>query len=294
MKKKKKAISVYNVLNHVLLIFFSVCCLLPFLLVLAVSFTDEDTIRVYGYSLIPKQFSVEAYQTIFKNPKEVINAYKVTILVTVMGTTLGTLFSTMISYALSRRIFKHRKIISLYVYIPMLFSAGTVPTYLVVAKYLNMKDTIWVLFLPILLSSWNIFILRTFFQDISESLYDSATVDGANEFKIFAHVAVPLGKVGIAIVALFSSLTLWNEWQLSMLYIDTGNVMTLQYMLQRIMNKINLAKEFGGTIALSLGKMPEENLRMALCVVAAGPMLFIFPFFQKYFAKGITLGSVKG
>lgn len=287
----KKPIS--NAVNHALLILLSVICVVPFLLVLSVSFTSEAGINANGYSLIPSQFSTEAYEYIFKNANEVISAYGVTIFITVIGTVVGTLLSAMLAYPLSRKDFKMQSALSFYIYFTMLFSGGLVPTYLLVTKYLGLKDTVTALILPILLNAWNVFLLRTFFTSIPMALIEAASIEGASEFKIFFKIILPVGKVGVVIIALFSALNYWNDWYQSMLYIDRSNIQSLQYMLYRVMQKTNLAKEMGGNMMYT-EKMPNENLRMALCTVAAGPMLFIFPFFQKYFAKGITVGSVKG
>lgn len=289
----KKKINLATIIKHIVLMFLTLCCIIPFLLVVSVSLTDEIAINVNGYSLIPSQFSLEAYKLIFKDLDDILSAYGYTIIITIAGTAAGTMIMAMIAYAISRRNFAFRRAFSLYLSFPMLFSGGMVPTYLWVAGTLGMKDTIWVLFLPICISVWNIFMLRVFFQDVPDALYESAAIDGANEFYCFFIIGLPLAKIGIVIVALFTALTLWNDWFQSMLYIDRSEISTLQYLLYRLMNKTNLAKEMG-TTGLTTERLPQENLRMALCVVAAGPMMFIFPFFQKYFAKGITLGSVKG
>ena len=282
-----------SIYNNALLIILSLICLVPFLLVLSVSLTSESGINVSGYRLIPSDFSLEAYKYIFSNPDEVFSAYRVTILVTAIGTVCGTLISAMLAYPLSRKDFKPGKVISFCIYFTMLFSGGLVPTYLLVTKYLGLKDTMLALILPILLNAWNIFLLRTFFTSIPSALIEAASIEGANEFEIFFKIALPIGKVGVVIIALFSVLNYWNDWFQSMLYIDRSNIQSLQYMLYRVMKKTNLSKEMGGAMIYS-EKLPNENLRMALCVVAAGPMLFVFPFFQKYFTRGITVGSVKG
>lgn len=290
---KKKTNRLTNIFTHIALILLSLSCVIPFLLVVSVSFTSESGINSNGYSLIPSEFSLEAYRYIFANPGEVLSAYKITITVTAIGTILGTLISAMLAYPISRKDFKLSRHLSFYVYFTMLFSGGMVPTYLLVSKTLGMKDTILALIFPILLNAFDIFLLRTFFSDIPKELIEAATIDGANELKIFFEIIIPIGKVGIAMIALFSVLRYWNDWFQSMLYIDKSDIQSLQYMLYRVMRKTNLAKEMGGSVMFT-EKIPNENLRMALCVVAAGPVLFVFPFFQKYFAKGITVGAVKG
>ncbi len=278
---------------HVILILLSLSCLIPFIMILSVSLTQEAAIHANGYSLIPSKFSLEAYEYIFNTPQEVISAYSTTIFVTLVGTILGVLIMAMIAYPVSRKDYKFKNQLSFFVYFTTLFSGGLVPSYILVTQYLGMKDTVMALIFPILMGGWNVMLLRMFFASIPVSLIEAATLEGASEFRIFFTLIVPLGKVGIVTVALFEALKFWNDWYQAMLYIDHGNITTLQYMLYRVMNKVNLAKEYGG--AMEMGeKLPGENLRMALCVVAAGPMLCVFPFFQKYFSKGITVGGVKG
>lgn len=278
---------------HLVLIILSLLCLLPFVMILSVSFTSEAGIQANGYGLIPSDFSLEAYQYIFKNPTEVISAYTTTIFVTVVGTISSTVIMSMMAYPLSRQDFKLKNVLSFFVYFTMLFSGGLVPSYILVTKYLGLKDNVLALILPILISAWNVMLLRMFIASIPMSLIEAANLEGASEFKIFFTIVFPLAKVGIVTVALFQVLAFWNDWYQAMLYIDHGDMTTLQYMLYRVMNKVNLAKEYGGAMATQ-EKLPSENLRMALCVVAAGPTLVVFPFFQKYFSKGITVGGVKG
>lgn len=278
---------------HIVLIILSLLCLLPFVMILSVSLTSEAGIQSNGYQLIPSEFSLEAYEYVFRNPSEVINAYLTTIFVTIVGTIGGTLVMTMLAYPMSRKDFRFKNILSFFVYFTMLFSGGLVPSYILVTRFLGLKDNVMALILPILMSGWNVMLLRMSLSAIPMSLIEAAHLEGASEMRIFFQLIIPLGKVGIVTVALFQVLHFWNDWYQAMLYIDHGNITTLQYMLYRVMNKVNLAKEYGG--AMEMGeKLPGENLRMALCVVAAGPMLCVFPFFQKYFSKGITVGGVKG
>ena len=288
--KKKNVLG--RLLIHIPLILLALACLLPFILVLSSSFTEEASLLKNGFSIIPQKFSVEAYKFIFRSPQEVIAAYKTTIFVTVFGTVVGTMIMAMLAYPMSRPDYKFKNVISFLVYFTMLFSGGMVAEYLIVANVLGLKDTVWALIMPMLLNAWNIMLLRMFLRSIPFSLIEEANLEGASEFRIFFSIILPLSKVGIVTIALFTALNLWNDWYQCMLYIDHGDVTSLQYMLYRIMNKVTLAQEYGGAVAMK-EKLPNENLRMALCVVAAGPMLIVFPFFQKYFSKGIVVGSVK-
>lgn len=281
-----------KLLVHIPMILLSCACLFPFLLVMSSSLTEEVSLTQYGFSIFPRKLSFEAYAYIFRAPQEIISAYKTTIFVTVFGTVVGTLVMAMIAYPISRPDYKYKNVISFFVYFTMLFSGGMVAEYLVVANVLGLKDTIWALIVPMLLNAWNIMLLRMFMRSIPFSLIEEANLEGASEFRIFFSIVLPLSKVGIVTIALFTALNLWNDWYQSMLYIDHGDVCSLQYMLYKIMNKVTMAQE-NISVGTTKEKLPNENLRMALCVVAAGPMLLVFPFFQKYFSKGIVVGSVK-
>ncbi len=281
-----------KVVAHLLMILFSLACLVPFLLVLAASFTDETALVQNGFGLIPSKWSLEAYEYIFRSPGEVLAAYGTTIFVTAFGTFVGTLIMSMIAYPISRSDYKFKNVLSFFVYFTMLFGGGMVASYILIVNYLHLNDTVWALILPMLLSPWNIMLLRMSMKSIPFALIEASYIEGAGEFWIFFKIVVPLAKIGIITVALFTALTFWNDWMQAMLYIDRSNLTTLQYMLYRVLNKVELAQQ--ETVVVMQEKLPNENLRMALCVVAAGPMVFIFLFFQKYFSKGIVTGAVKG
>jgi len=275
---------------HILLIFFSLACLIPFILVISASFTDETTLLSEGFKLIPGKWSLEAYEYIFRSPGEVITAYATTIFITIFGTIVGTLVMSMLAYPISRSDYEFKNTVSFIVYFTMLFGGGAVAQYILVANTLHLNDTVWALILPLLLSPWNIMLLRTSMKSVPFSLIEAAYIEGAGEFRIFFTIVIPLAKVGIVTIALFTALTFWNDWYLAMFYLDRSNLTTLQYMLYRVLNKAEIAKQE----VMVTQKLPNENLRMALCVVAAGPMAFAFMFFQKYFSKGIVAGAVKG
>lgn len=288
--------SIKNLWVHIPLIILMLCCVLPFLLVLAISFSDEATISNYGYSLIPQKFSLEAYKYVFEYPQQILRSYGVTITVTTIGTVLGVLLTAGLAYPIARPDYKLKRPLSLYIFITMVFNGGLVPTYILISQYLHLKDTLAVLILPLMVSAWNVFLLKTFFMTIPISLIESAKLDGASEFKILFQIVLPLAKVGIAVVTLFIMLTYWNDWFLSLIYIDNDKIVSLQYLLYRIMESVTFFTQSSGAAKTMMGSMtlPDETVRMAICVIAAGPMVLVFPFFQKYFVKGITIGSVKG
>lgn len=294
MRKTNKSSQVILI---VFLSFLSILVVLPFVMLLSISLSNEAQIVKNGYSLIPRDFDLSAYKHVFKNPGQILQAYKVTAIFSFVCMGLSVVLMSMLAYPLSKRGFKGKKTISFYVYFTMLFSGGLVPSYILTTQYLHLDDTIWVYILPVLINPWYVFMIRTFFQDIPYEISESAFIDGAREFTIFFKIILPLSKPVLATVALFTFLNRWNDWNTSMLYINDENLISLQYLLQRIMEDINLIKNAAANmVAINIGEMdiPSETVRMAMAVVVAGPALVIFPFFQKYFVKGLTVGSVKG
>lgn len=294
MKKKKKIATGQIVLNA-FFVLMSACYVLPFLMVISVSFTDEKALLRQGTHLIPAQFSTKAYEMAFSNPVQIINSYRTTIIFTVVATALSILVMAMMAYPLSRRTYKYRKIASFYCLFVMLFSAGLVPSYMLITKYLHLNNTIWVYILPGLISVYNLLVIRTGYQGLPEELTEAAKIDGASEFFICFKIMMPLNKPVLASVGFLFFVTKWNDWNTSMLYIRKPELYSLQYMLQKILQEAEFLRQMAEE-GLLMGNevMPEESLRYALAIVAAGPVLVIFPFFQKYFTKGLTIGGVKG
>lgn len=273
-----------------------ICALviIPFLVVVGVSFSKESDVMNYGYAIIPRTFDLAAYKYVFTASGSVVNAYKVTITFSVACMVLGVLLMSMLAFALSKRELKGKKIMSFYVYFTMLFGGGLVPTYILITQYLHLGDTIWVYIVTGLVSPWYVFMLRTFFQGIPYEITEAAIIDGANEFKIFAQFIIPMSKPAIATIALFMFLGKWNDWNTALLYINNEDLVSLQYLLQRIMKNIQIMTEDPNIASLFENDIPAETVRMAMAVVVAGPALVVFPFFQKYFVQGITVGAVKG
>jgi len=292
----KKKINDMQMFVNLFLILMSAIIIIPLLYVLSVSFSNEKDIMNYGYELIPRNIDLAAYKYVFKNPQSIINSYGVTALFSALSMAMGVLAMAMFAYPLSRRFLKGRKALSFYLYFTMLFSGGLVPSYILITQYLHLGDTIWVYVLPTLISPWHVFMLRTFFSDIPESLYESAYLDGASEYTIFAKIILPISKPAIATVALLIFLGKWNDWYTSMLYINEDNLISLQYLLQRLLLNAQLLQSRSGmtNTMVNLSEIPTETVKMAMAIVVAGPALLVFPFFQKYFVKGMTMGSVKG
>lgn len=295
MGVKSEASVPSRIVINLFLIILCIACVLPLWSIISISLSTESDILENGYKLIPEHLSLQGYEFIFKNPKSILNGYKVTTFVTVVGSVLGLLISAMIAYPLSRPDFAYRKGVSFFLTFTMLFNGGMIPTYLVMTELLHLRDSIWALILPYLANVWHIFLLRTFFSTIPFSLVEAAKIDGASEFRIFWSIIVPLAKTGLVTVLLFYVLIYWNDWYLSLLYIVSEDKLSLQYLLSRMMNNLDFISKNMGVMpaGVSVKDLPKEATRMAMCIVAAGPMLFAFPFFQRYFVKGITIGSVK-
>jgi putative aldouronate transport system permease protein len=285
-----------QLLIHLVFILFSLSCIIPLISVLSVSFSSEVDILQHGYRLIPRIFDFKAYAYVLYRPIQLLGAFKVSILVSVIGTVLSVLFMAGIAYALSRHDYRFRNGLSFFVFFTMLFNGGLVPSYILISNYLHLKNTLWVLILPYLAMPWFILLLRSFMQKIPHDIIESCMIDGANEFRIFAQVILPLAKPGLATIALFTMLQYWNDWWLSLLYIENEHLVPLQYMLYRMMNNISYLTSSSNMMPPSMKNvvLPTESARMAMAMLAAGPMLAVFPFFQKYFVRGLTVGAIKG
>lgn len=292
MKKK-----ICSVLLHAFFIALSISFIVPILLIVSISISSETSIVTYGYSLFPRELDFSAYGFILQNPQTVLNSYKVTIIATVTGTVIGVFIMLMCAYALARSNFKYKRVINFYLFFTMLFRGGLVPSYILITQYLHLQNTIWVLILNGLVNVWYLFVLRTFIRDIPEAIIESAFLDGASEFRLFLSIVIPLSKPAIATVGLFVLMGRWNEWMSALLYITDEKLYPLQYLLQRILQSLEEALKTAGQTTVTVTTEEEysgEAVRMALAIVVAGPMLFIMPFFQKYFVRGMTVGSVKG
>ncbi|HIS59218.1 MAG TPA: carbohydrate ABC transporter permease [Candidatus Faecousia faecipullorum] len=287
---------VFNIIAYIVLGILSVCCLLPFLLVLSGSFSDQTSILTHGYQLIPETFSLDAYTTLFKIPGELLRAYAVTIFVTFTGTFLGLFLTSMAAYVLSSKSFRYRNQVSFFFYFTSIFGGGLVPWYIFNTKYLHFHNNIISLILPILVNVTYLLILKSYMSSIPDALYESAKLDGANDFTIYLHIALPLCKAGLATVGLFIALNYWNDWYNAMLFLDEGrsNLYPLQYFLNNILTKAQAISAAAARSGLPMSEVPSEPMKLAMTVVATGPIILLYPFLQKYFVKGVTIGAVKG
>lgn len=280
----------------IILALISAIVLYSFLIVLGSSLSSQSSINQYGYSVIPREFSLEAYERIFADFDTIMRAYGLTFVTTILGTLIGVTITATMGYVLSRGDYPYRKPLSLFCYFTMLFSGGLVPTYMLIVNWLHLKNTIWAIVLSGCVSVWNIMLMKSYFRSLPVSLIEAAKVDGMSELGIFAKIVIPLSKPAIATIALFFALAFWNQWYSSMLYTDTRELVSLQYLLMKIMKSLEFLNSEAAKYGMTqmTGNMPSQNARMAMCVVAAGPILIVFPFFQKYFEKGINVGAMKG
>jgi putative aldouronate transport system permease protein len=274
-------------------------CLVPLLLVVSISFSAEESVRLYGYQLIPRIFSVEGYTFLFQQRVTMLRTLWMSVLVTGVGTCLGIMLNSLMGYVLSRREYKLNRFFIWYVFIPMIFSGGLVSSYFITSQFLGLKDTVWALILPLSVSSFNVILCKTFFRTtIPDSIVESAVIDGASQLTIYFRIILPLSLPVLATVGLFLSFGYWNDWFMAMLYIDNPQLFTLQAYLNRLLGDINYlaqnATSMGVSVAEIVAKMPKEAARMAMVVIAVLPIACAYPFFQRYFISGLTVGAVKG
>lgn len=299
MNTKRTRVSISNMLINLFFTLFSLTFIIPFLMVLAVSLSNEEDIQNFGYKIIPMRFDIMGYRWVFSNPQQIIDSYKFTALQSILGTILAVVVMALCAYSLSRRNFKLRGPITYMIFFTMVFSGGLMPSYILTKQYLHLDDTLWVYILPVLASPFQIIVFRTFFQELPPSLIESAKMDGASEWRIFFQIVMPLSKPVMATISLICLLDRWNNWNTSLLYIREQKLYTLQYLLQRILREADYIRSIAqddpmGALGAQAKQIPMETMMFAMCVVAAGPMLLVFPFFQKYFARGLTVGAVKG
>ncbi len=290
--KTQRAIQIFGVF---LTGFICLLCILPFVLIISSSFTAEKSITLHGFSLIPREFSLSAYDLIFKNPKMVLGSYLVTIGLTVTGTTVGLFIIAMTGYALQRPDFPLRNHISFYIYFTTLFSGGLIPFYMVVTRTLKLKDSYFAVLLPLMMSPWLIILMKNFLKSIPHSITESATIDGAGDFYIFLRIILPTATPALATVGLFLALNYWNEWYNSMLFLSSKvTYRPLQLFLYNTVNEAKYIRDSAAASNIPAVDIPLESMKMATAVVATGPIIFVYPFVQKYFIQGITVGAVKG
>jgi putative aldouronate transport system permease protein len=287
----------WQVASHLVLGLFSLACILPFALLFISSITDDKAIVRDGYSFFPSEFSFGAYEYLWKNSDTILHAYGITILITVVGTVTSLAITSLLAYPLSRRDLPGGKALAFIVFFTLLFNGGLVPTYMVYTKVFELQNTLWAQLIPwLLMNGFNVLLMRAFFTNtIPTAVIESASIDGASEFKIYYRIILQLSLPILATIGLFQALAFWNDWNNGLIFINDPNLLNLQNVLNRIMSNIeflSMKSSMGATDALAM--LPKETFRMAIAVVAIVPILLAYPFFQKYFVKGLMIGAVKG
>ena len=286
----------FSILSYVIIGLFAIACFIPFYLIIVGSFTEEKYIITKGYSffLTAQNFSLGGYETVFKAPEKILSAYGITAFVTLVGTVLSILITTMTGYALSRQSFPWRNQFSFFYFFTTLFSGGLVPWYLLCTKYLHFTNHLYSLIIPGLFSVWNMIITKSFMKGIPNELVESAKVDGASEYRIYFQLMLPLSKPLIATLSLFTALGYWNDWYNCMLFITDDRLFNLQYYLQSMLGSAEAMRLVAEKSGMDLPAVPLEGMKMAMTVIATGPIVLLYPFLQRYFVKGLTIGAVKG
>lgn len=296
-KREKKGPGQY-ILGFFLLL-YTLFCLLPVVLVFVAAFSDEKSITQNGFSFWPEKWSMAGMNSVLKYGNKLFTSYGVTIFITVGGTALGLLVMSMFAYSISRKEFRLSKFLSVYLLIPMLFQGGQLAGYVVFTSMYGLKDSLWLLILPLCVTTMNVIILRTYIANsIPAELMEAAKIDGAGEYRTFFQITLPLLKPSLAAVGFMMATAYWNDWQNALLYITSDNKKPLQLLLVNIQKSIEFLLSAGNVpssvLAAMGGTIPQYSATMATVVVVIAPIMVVYPFFQKYFIKGLTVGSVKG
>lgn len=290
----KKTDLVFNIIFVIL----ALICIIPVVFIFIISISSEASIKTYGYLFWPKEFSIDSYVFVFREGTTILRSLGISVLVTVLGTALGVMLTTLMGYVLSRREYKLNGFFTMVVFIPMIFNGGMISSYVVNTQFMHLKDTIWALILPLCVSSFNVVICKTFFRsNIPDSVVESAQIDGASQFTIFGKIALPLSKPLMATIALFLTFGYWNDWFQSSLYITNTKLFSLQALLDHVQRNIEMMASnpsLGVTMQQYMNAMPKEGARMAMAIIIIIPIACTYPFFQKYFISGLTVGAVKG
>lgn len=303
MKKKKRAINAISIpveiVFHIIMILFCLACIIPFIFVVIISFTDQESIRQIGYSFTPVAWSLEAYRYVVRLGDQLWRSYFNSFFITVLGTAISMLITIMYAYALYRKDYKYRKFFTFFCFFTMLFGGGLAPTYVVCKTVLGLSDSYAAIIVPMLLNPFNLIIMRTFFQSsVPAELIDAASIDGSGEYSTLFRIIIPISKPGIATVGLLTALAYWNEWFIPMLYVKDARYIPLQYLLMQMQTKVDFlvknSSMIGAEASNIMNSLPADSLRMALVVLIVVPIAFAYPFFQRYIISGLTIGSVKG
>ncbi len=288
----------FNRVSTVILTILVVIAMLPILLIVIASFTEENTLVRNGYTFLPGALSLDAYYYMIKQGFVIVRAYGVSFFVTLFGTCVSVILTTMLAYPMSRKSYRYRNILAFFVFFTMLFSGGIVPSYIMWSQIFHIRDTIWALIVPnYLVTAFNVILVKNYFQNsVPESLIEAARIDGAGELKIYVKVMLPLAVPTVATISLFTGITYWNDWTNALYYVDNEKLYSIQQLLMKIMNNIQALQSSSNASLLGTGTvdLPSTSVRMAMAVIGILPIVVIYPFLQKYLVKGVIVGAVKG
>ncbi|UKS28245.1 carbohydrate ABC transporter permease [Paenibacillus sp. HWE-109] len=278
---------------NLIVLLFALFCFVPFWLVFIDSFASEASFMAHGYQLLPSALTLDAYKFILQGD-QIFRSYRVSILVTIIGTALSVIITAMYAYVIANRKVKYRNILSFLTYFTMVFGAGLVGFYILIANWLHLKDSVWALILPYLLNPFYAFILVSFYRTLPYEINESATIDGAREIRIFFKIILPITAPAIATITLFYALQYWNDWWLSLLFIDNYKLHPLQMMIRQLISNLNVSSYVSGSSTSYSVSAPTNVVQMATVCLTIGPIVLVYPFVQKYFVRGLTVGAIKG
>ena len=295
MKIRDRSAIPFHIVKGLLLTLLSILCVLPFIVIISGSLTDNYTILKEGFSLFPRNTNLEAYRTIFRSPEGIVQAYKMNFYYTFMGTALGLLVITLTAYVISRKDFKYRNKVSFLIYFTTIFGGGMIPWYMMYANVLNLRGSTLAIWFPALMSSFLVILMRTFITgSVPDAVVESAKIDGAGHWIIFWRIVLPVLGPGLATVGLFQALGYWNDWYRSSMFSTSSDTWSLQFYLYDMVNSTLAMRQMAQNVSVNTADLPTQTVKLAMAVVATGPVLLFYPFVQRYFVSGITIGAVKG
>ena len=294
VRKDASTIS-FDTIKVILLVTVALLCTLPFIIIISGSFSDNAIVVKEGYGVLPKGFTTAAYDRLFKTPRDIIQAYKMTIYYTVVGTAIGLMMVSLTAYVISRPEFKYRNTVSFLIYFTTIFGGGMVPWFLMYAMVLGLKGNTLAIWFPALMSPFLVIIMRTFIREtVPDAITESAKIDGAGHLTIFTRIVLPVIGPGLATVGLFLALGYWNDWYRASMFSTSPDTWSLQFYLYNMINATQALLRLAQDANITIADMPGETIKMAMAVIATGPVLLVYPFVQRYFISGITIGAVKG
>ena len=292
--RKDSVMIAFDVIKYILLTITSLLCVLPFVLIVSGSITSNETILREGYSILPRDISFDAYSMIFKAPKDILQAYKITIYYTAVGTLTGLAVIVLTAYVISRKEFKYRNVVSFLIYFTSIFGGGLVAWYLMYTNILGLKGTTFAIWFPAIMSPFLVILMRTFITgSVPDAIVESAKIDGAGHGTILTRIVLPVLGPGLATVGLFLALGYWNDWYRSSMFSTDSSTWELQFYLYNMLNASQALKAMSQASSVPMDSMPGQTMKLAMAVVATGPVLIFYPFVQRYFVTGITIGAVK-